>query len=89
MKNIPTNEGDWGENPKNHDEKTFEPELKAEKENRDWWREEGFVWEETCSRRDLDDEGLGQNKVIYSFSEVKLPIVNYHADFPVLLVLRR
>ena len=34
------------------------------------------VW----SMRDLDDKGLGQNKVLCSFSGVELPIVNYHAS---------
>ena len=37
----------------------------------------------------MDDEGLGQNKVLYSFSEVKLPIVNYYVGFPTLLELGR
>ena len=37
-----------------------------------------------CSRRDLDDKGLGKSKVLCSSSGVKLPMVNYHAGFPVL-----
>ena len=37
--------------------------------------------EEVCSKRDLDDKGLGQSKVLCSFSGVKLPMVNYHAGF--------
>ena len=32
------------------------------------------VW----SMRDLDNKGLGQNKVLYGFSVVKLLMVNYH-----------
>ena len=46
--------------------------------------EEGLVW-----RRDLDDKGLGQNKVLCSFSGVELPIINYHAGSPTLPALRR
>ena len=34
-----------------------------------------------CSRKDLDDEGFGQSKMLWSFSGVKLPMVNYHAGF--------
>ena len=32
----------------------------------------------------MNDRGLGQNKVLYSFSRVELPMVNYHAGFPTL-----
>ena len=49
---------------------------------------EGVVFE-VCFSRDLDDKGLGQNKMLYSFLEVKLPIVNYHAGSPTLLALER
>ena len=35
-------------------------------------------------RRNLDDKKLGQSKVLCSFLEVELPMVNYHAGFPVL-----
>ena len=41
---------------------------------------------EVCLRRDLDDKRLGQSNVLYSFSEVKLLMVNYHVGFPVLSV---
>ena len=34
--------------------------------------------------RDLDNKVLGQNKVLCSCLEFKLPIVNYHAGFPAL-----
>ena len=37
-------------------------------------------------RRDLDDEGLGQNKVLCSFSGVELPMVNSYAGFLALPV---
>ena len=32
--------------------------------------------------RDLDDKGLGQNKVLCSSSGVKLPTVNCHCRLP-------
>ena len=45
-----------------------------------------MVW----SIRDLDDKGLGQNKILCSFSGVKLPIVNYYAgSLAALPALRR
>ena len=34
--------------------------------------------------RDLDDKGLGQNKVLCSSSGVELLMVNYHAGSPAL-----
>ena len=40
--------------------------------------------ERLVRRKDLDDKGLGQNKVLCSSSGVKLLIVNYHAGFPAL-----
>ena len=39
--------------------------------------ERGGIW---WSIKNLDDKGLGQNKVLYSSSGVKLPMVNYHAN---------
>ena len=38
----------------------------------------------TWSRKDLIEEEFGQNKILCSFSEVELPMVNYHAGSPVL-----
>ena len=35
-------------------------------------------------RRDLDDKGLDQNKVLYSSSGAELPMVNYYIDSPTL-----
>ena len=46
--------------------------------------EERFV-----QRRDLDNKGYGQNKVLCSFSEVELPIVNEHAGSPMLPATER
>ena len=43
----------------------------------------------TCSKRDLVDEGLDQNKVLYSLLRVKLLIVNYHAGSLTLPALGR
>ena len=73
MKNLLTDEEDGGENWKIISiniviEKVFQLRLRIEKEKprlveRDW------------VRRDLDDEKLGQNKVLYSSSEVKLLMV--------------
>ena len=34
-----------------------------------------------CSRKDLDDKGIGQSKVLCSSSGVELPMINYHAGF--------
>ena len=43
----------------------------------------------TCSRRDLVEEGLGQNKALCSFLGLELPMVNYHAGFPALAAPKR
>ena len=40
-------------------------------------------------RKDLDDEGLGQNKVLYSSLGVKLPMINYYACSLTLFALGR
>ena len=69
----------WGglrRKPKNHDEKTFQPGLRRRK-GKPRLVERGGV----CSRRNLDDEGLGQNKVFCNSLRVKLQMVNYHASF--------
>ena len=52
------------------DKKTFQPGLKAKKEKPRLCEKEGV-----CLMRDLDDERLGQNKVLCSSSEVKLPLI--------------
>ena len=58
MKNLPTDEGDWGGKPKDLidivDEKTFQPGLRTGKE-KPRLMERGGV----CLRRDLDDKGFG------------------------------
>ena len=36
--------------------------------------------------KDLDDKRLDQNKVLYSSSEVELPMVNYHVGSAALPV---
>ena len=87
MKNFSTNERDREENQKITDiinEKTFQPGLKIGKKKPRLVEKRGI-----CLRRDLVDEGLGQNKVLYSSSEVELPIVNYHSGSLVLPVSER
>ena len=59
------------------DEKIFQLGLKTEKEN-PRLVERG----RTCSRRDLDDEGLGQNNVLCNSSKIELPIVKLLLQAP-------
>ena len=83
MKNLPTNDGDWEGKPKDLidivDEKTFQPGLRKEKKKPKMMERGGVCLRkdlfegETWIIRDLDDKRLGQNKVLYSFSEVELP----------------
>ena len=65
-------------------EKTFQSGLRTGKE-----KPRMMERKEVCLRRDLDDEGLGQNKVLCSFSRVELPMVNYHAGFLTLPAPRK
>ena len=79
-KNLPTNEKDREENQKIIDiidEKTFQPGLKTRKE-KPRLVERGGVY----SKRDLDDKGLGQNKVLYNSSRIKLLIVKLILQAP-------
>ena len=83
MKNLPTDEGDWGGKPKDLidivDEKTFQPGLRTGKEKPRLVERGGVcsrkdLFEgETWMIRDLDDKGFGQNKVLCSSSGVELP----------------
>ena len=87
IKNFPTNEGNVEENQMIIDiidEKIFQPGLKTGKK-KPRLVERG----ETFLRKDLINEGLGQNKVLCGFLEVEPPMVNYHIGFSALLVLRR
>ena len=59
------------------DKKTFQPGLRTRKE-KPRLVERGKSW----LRKNLDDEELGQNKVLYSSSEVKLPIVKLLLQAP-------
>ena len=52
------------------DEKTFQPGLRTGKK-KPRLVERGGIY----SRRDLDNEKLGQNKVLYISSGVKMPMV--------------
>ena len=87
MKNLPTNEGDGEENQKIINivnEITFQPGLRIGKEKprvverRGTWFDRWGTW----IIRNLDDKGIGQNKVLSSFSEVKLPIVKLPLQAP-------
>ena len=103
MKNLPTRWWkDWGRKPdkRSIDEKppNWWGRL-GRKTEKSWWKnlstwtkdrerkprlvERGGV----CSRRDLDNERLGQSKVLYSSSGVELLIVNYHAGSPTFFAL--
>ena len=85
MKNLPTDEGDEEENRKIIsadiiNEKTFQPGLRIEKEKPrlverggTWFGRWGTWMIRAWMIRDLDDEGLGQNKVLCSSSRDKLP----------------
>ena len=78
MKNLPTDEGDGEENRKIInivDEKTFQLGLRTGKEKPRLVErgETWFSWWGTWMIRDLDDKGLGQNKVLCSSSRVELP----------------
>ena len=88
----------WEENRKIIDivdEKTFQPGLRTGKKKPRLMKRgrvclKGDLFEEgLVQRRDLDDKGLGQNKVLYSSSGVKLPMVNYHTGSPAFLVTGR
>ena len=71
-------------------EKTFQPGLKTGKEKPRLVERGGVCLRKdlfeggTLMIRDLDDKRLGQNKVLYSSSRVKLLIVNYHTGSPAL-----
>ena len=72
----------WEENQKIIvivDEKTFQSGWKTGKK-KPRLMERGGV----CLRKDLDNKGLGQNKVLYSSLGVELLMVNYYAGFPAL-----
>ena len=87
MKNFLSNEKDRKENQKIIDivdKKTFQPGLRRGKEKPRLGERGG-----TCLRRDLVDEGLGQNKIPRSSLEVKLLMVNYHAGSLALSILER
>ena len=45
--------------------------------------------EGVCSRSDLDDKRLGQNKELCSFLGVEPPMVNYHAGSLMLFAPKR
>ena len=60
---------------------TFYPKLRKEKEKPEVVERGGV-----CLIKDLVDEGLGQNKVLYSSSGVELPIINYHTGSSTLPV---
>ena len=82
MKNLPTNKGDGKENQKIIsvdivNKKTFQPGLKTRKEKPRLVEKEK-IW----SRRNMDDEGLSQNKILCSSSGVKLPIVKLSLQAP-------
>ena len=64
--------------------KIFQSGLRTEKKKPRIIEKRGVIFE-AFLKRDLDDKGLGQNKVLYSFSRVKLPMVNYHTGSPTLL----
>ena len=91
MKNLPNRWGrDWEGKPKDHKcrycrwKKPSNLDWRQGEKNRDWWRKGGFVWGGTWMIRDLV-----RIRYCVVFSEVKLPMVNYYAGFPTLLVPRR
>ena len=86
IKNLLTNEADRKENRKIInivDEKTFQPGLRTRKEKPrvkkggTWFGQLG-----TWIIRDLDDKGLGQNKVLYNSSRVELSMVKLPLQAP-------
>ena len=84
MKNLPTNEGDEEENRKiircrycqwkNLPIWTKDKEGKTENSG----EKRNVVW----SMRNLDDKGLGQNKVLYNSSGIELPMVKLPLQAP-------